>query len=134
MLSLVKTAEEISITEHHKRVRALRCVVSDDPSVQLHHCKGGSMVELLGAAGNPGVGKKVSDWLVIPLNWRYHTGDFGIDNGQGPYKDKAAWEAAFGTQVGHLVQVSLALGYDVFHRAGYPTIRMPHLQHLHGRD
>lgn len=128
-LALLEHPTQKAIDEHWKRVRAMRCIVTANPEVQLHHCKGASMVELLGAIGNPGVGKKVSDWLVIPLHWRYHTGDMGLDNGQGPYKDKRVWELHFGTQVSHLITVSLACGYDVFRRAGF-KVDIPELRHL----
>jgi hypothetical protein len=126
---IIQPPHERGLTAHMKRVRAMRCVVSDDPSVTLHHAKGGSMVKLLGDAGNPGVGKKVSDWLVIPLNWRYHTGDYGIDNGLA-FKGKEHWELAYGTQVSHLIAVSIELGYNVFARAGFGHIRIAELEHL----
>lgn len=129
MFTVVQTETQRGITEHIKRLRAMRCVVSGMPGVTLHHCKGGSMLDLLGQAGNPGGSRKVSDWLQIPLGWRYHIGDYGIDNGMGPYKDKRAWEAAFGTQVWHLIQVSAELGYNVFHKAGF-TVDIAELRHL----
>jgi hypothetical protein len=128
-IAIVQTPDEKALGLHWKVVGAMRCVVCGNPSVTLHHAKGGSMRDLLGDAGNPGKGAKVSDWLVIPLNWRYHTGDLGIDTGQGPYKDKRAWELHFGTQVSHLVTVSLAVGFNVFHRAGF-MVDLPELRHI----
>lgn len=107
-------------TSFEKAVRALPCVVSGHPVVTLHHTKGASMRDLLGDAGNPGKGRKVSDFLVIPLHWRLHTGEFGIDNGMCWHgKDKRRWEEAFGTQVEHLKTVSRELGVNVFRLAGF---------------
>lgn len=120
---------EVSITAHLKRLRSMPCMISGDPRVTLHHCKGGSMRELLGCAGNPGKGAKVSDWLQIPIAERYHTGQFGIDNGMGIYKTKEQWEMAFRTQVHHLVTVSRHVGYDVFARAGF-LVSLPGLEGL----
>lgn len=113
---------EVTITAHEKRLRSMPCMISGDPKVTLHHCKGGSMRELLGCAGNPGKGAKVSDWLQIPIAERYHTGQFGIDNGMGIYKTKEMWEAAFGKQSDFLIRLSRQLGYNVFARAGFRVV------------
>lgn len=119
-LKIVKNPKMAEIEAHHDLVRAMGCLVSGaKEGVTLHHCKGGSMREYLGCAGSPGGGRKVSDWLVIPLHWRYHTGDFGVDTGQGVYKTKEQWEAAFGKQIEMLVRVSRHCGYDVFRKAGF---------------
>lgn len=61
-----------------------------------------------------GLGAKTSDWLVIPLAARYHTGDYGIDGGLGVLE----WESRFGSQVGHLDDVCRELGINVWKRAG----------------
>jgi hypothetical protein len=111
-----------SITAHIKRLRAMPCMISGSKPVTLHHCKGGSMRELLGCAGSPGGGRKVSDWLQIPIAERYHTGQFGIDNGMGIYKSKEMWETAFGKQSDFLIRLSRELGYNVFERAGFRVI------------
>jgi hypothetical protein len=113
---------ERTITAHLKLLRAMPCMISGSKPVTLHHCKGGSMRELLGCAGNPGKGAKVSDWLQIPIAARYHVGDFGIDNGQGIYKTKEQWEAAFGKQSDFLIRLSRQLGYNVFERAGFRVV------------
>jgi hypothetical protein len=103
------------IKEHWNRVAELGCVVSHSPNPTIHHCHGGSLAD---AGINRGGGQKMSDWLVIPLNARYHTGDLGIDSGMGV----RSWEIRFGEQIDYLVQVSLKLGYNVFRKAGidYP--------------
>lgn len=119
LLKIVESPAAREIRDHWDRVVALRCLVSGDPRVTLHHAKGGSMRDLLGCAGNPGKGQKVSDWLVIPLAWRYHTGDFGIDTGQGVYRTKEQWELAFGKQTDMLARISQHCGYDVFAKAGF---------------
>lgn len=129
LLKVIQNPKAKEIEEHWERVIAMRCLVSGDPKATIHHCKGGSMRELLGCAGNPGKGRKVSDWLVIPLQWRYHYGDFGLDNGQGVYKTKEQWEAAFGRQVDMLVRVSRHVGYNVFSKAGF-RVSLPGLAGL----
>lgn len=111
-----------TITAHIKALRAMPCMVSGNKPVTLHHCKGGSMRDLLGCAGNPGKGAKVSDWLQIPLAARYHVGDFGIDSGQGVYKTKEQWELAFGKQSDFLIRISRKLGYNVFELAGFRVV------------
>jgi hypothetical protein len=129
-LHIVKSFDELALEAYHKQLRAGRCVISDRPGVELHHCKGASMVDLLGDAGNPGAGKKVSDWLVIPLHWRWHRGDFGIDNGmclQG--KDKRIWEAHWGKQADFLVRLSVQYKINVFARAGF-KVNVPELEGL----
>ena len=97
------------IRRHWTRVAALRCIISDQPAT-LHHAKGGSMLTELGLLH--GMKKKPSDWLVIPLAEVYHTGYLGIEHGV------RSWERRFGTQVAHLDQICLRLGYDVWERAG----------------
>ena len=66
----------------------------------------------------PGVSRKVSPWLIIPLAKKYHTGDEGIDNGLAHTTE--TWEAQFGTQVEHLDRLSQILGFNLWHRAGIP--------------
>lgn len=129
MLKVIQNPKAKEISDHWERVAAMGCLVSGDPKATLHHAKGGSMREVLGCAGNPGKGRKVSDWLVIPLAWRYHYGDFGIDTGQGVYKTKEQWEAAFGRQVDFLVRVSQHVGYNVFAKAGF-RVDLPELKEL----
>jgi hypothetical protein len=92
-------------------------MVSGRPNPTLHHCHGGSMLEIVGFV-NPGVAQKSSDWLVIPLGAYFHTGPFGIDNGQGRYKSVHQWELAFGRQVDFLDRVCRELGYNVWEHAG----------------
>lgn len=96
--------------DHVTRVRGMRCVVSSRPDgIELHHCHGGSISR---AGIRRGLGQRTSDWLVIPLHWEYHTGQYdpeaiGIDK----------WEMLFGEQVEHLRTVSRFVGYDVLERA-----------------
>lgn len=99
------------IEVHHDRVRHLRCLITGRPNPTLHHCKGGSMIEIIGLHG---ASQKVSDWLVIPLDWLLHLGKLGIDGGVGV----ETWERNYGSQVYHLDHVSYRLGYNVWKRAG----------------
>lgn len=102
------------IKRHWSLVAELGCVVCRSTDVTLHHAHGGSMI---GIAGR-GVGQKTSDWLVIPLSVRYHTGEYGIDLGMGRFTTVDEWERAFGSQMYHLYWVSWQLCYSVFARAG----------------
>lgn len=106
------------IRAHWDRVAKMRCLISGAPDVTLHHCKGGSMIDTFGDAARPGVARKVSDWLVIPIAARFHVGEMGIDTGMGAFRSTREWEEALGTQVEHLTSVSRFVGYNVFERAG----------------
>lgn len=75
---------------------------------------------MLGFGMLRGKSQKPSDWLVIPIAPRYHTGRFGIDSGQPFYGVVDNWEEAFGTQVDFLIKVCNYVGYDVFELAELP--------------
>ncbi len=102
------------IREHWDRVAAMGCLISEQEPT-LHHCQGGSMNRF---GQLRGVSQKPSDWLVIPIHERYHTGKFGIDSGHPYYGDAEMWEREFGSQVGMLTRVCDHVGYDVFELAG----------------
>lgn len=100
----------VSVSQHEKNLRELRCVVSHNPQVTLHHCHGGSVK----AAGwHVGMGQKQNPFLQIPLKDVYHIGDFGIDSGYGV----ESWEKQFGTQMEHLEAVNQQLPYDIWSEA-----------------
>jgi hypothetical protein len=101
----------VEIKAHWTRVAALRCLISTDTRVTLHHCHGGSMI---GRGVMRMKGRKTSDWLVIPIAARFHTGRYGIDMGS---MSVDRWERLFGTQAGMLDLVCARLGYDVWGRA-----------------
>lgn len=101
-----KPADEI--VDHFQRLVSMGCMVSGMPP-QLHHCKGGSMREIIGLHG---MSMKSSDWLCIPLAPEYHTGKYGIERGV------ESWEAAFSTQIALLIKVCDRTGVDVFAKAG----------------
>ena len=106
------------IKRHWDLVAQIGCLISwSDIGVTLHHVHGGSMLEIEGF-NSPGWAQKANDWLVIPINEKFHTGDHGIDNGMGKYKSVTEWEAAFSTQVEFLDQVCRQLGYNVWQKAG----------------
>ena len=97
-----------SVKEHHANVRGLRCVISANPAVTLHHCHGASMTE---AGYHSGGGKRgCGEALVIPLKAQFHVGDDGIDYGVGV----ETWEKWYGTQMEFLKEVGELLGYDLF--------------------
>ena len=98
-----------NVSEHHKNVRALRCVITNNPAVTLHHCHGGSLTELGYASGMAQRGAG-SEALVIPLKAEFHVGDEGIDYGVGV----ETWERWYGTQIEHLKDIGEQLGYDLF--------------------
>lgn len=97
-----------TVKEHHDNVRALRCVVTGNPQVTLHHCHGGSMGEAGYHSG--GAQRGCGEALVIPLKADFHVGDEGIDYGTGVL----TWEKWYGTQIEHLKDVGEQLGYDLF--------------------
>ncbi len=100
----------IAVTKHEKALRQMRCVVSHNPSVTLHHCHGGSLKE---DRWHVGMGQKQNPFLQIPLHNHYHTGNMGIDSGYGV----VSWERVFGTQVEHLNCVNEQLDYDIYEEA-----------------
>lgn len=99
-----------TVREHWNKVAALGCLLSGDPTPTLHHCHGGSMA-MIGV--HKGMGQKTSDYLVIPIAARFHTGDLGID-----VIPVWRWEERFGSQVSHLDDVCRELGYNVWALAG----------------
>ena len=105
--------QRISVSQHEKNLRELRCVVSDMYPVTLHHCHGGSMTELGPHLPNPGMGEKANPFFQIPLLLKFHTGDQGIDGAIG----LAEWEAFFGTQVEFLWEVNSNLDYNIWEQA-----------------
>jgi hypothetical protein len=101
---------DVSVSEHEKNLRQLRCCVTRNPYVTLHHCHGGSMKF---ADWHVGMGQKQNPFLQIPLKAEYHVGDMGIDSGYGVER----WEKDFGTQMEHLAWVNDQLGYNIFAEA-----------------
>lgn len=99
------------IKRHWGRVAKIRCIIRNSPNPTMHHCKSGSMTEIIGLKG---VGMKTSDWLVLPLAWDLHLGAEGIDSGMGVL----TWEAKYGTQVSHLDNLCHLLDYNVWEKAG----------------
>lgn len=100
----------ISVTQHEKNLRELRCCVTRYPYVTLHHCHGASMKD---HGWHVGMGQKQNPFLQIPLKDIYHVGDLGIDSGYGVRR----WEKHYGTQWEHLEWVNDQLDYDIFEQA-----------------
>lgn len=71
------------------------------------------MLELGQEFPNPGMAQRNNPFLQIPLQARYHVGDFGIDYGMGV----KTWEEEFGSQVEHLNDVNGQLTYDLWMQA-----------------
>ena len=113
--SLSKNISETSVAQHQKNLRELRCVICRFPNPTLHHTHGGSMKEY---RWHVGVAQKQNPWLQIPLDVRYHTGNFGIDSHIGV----VTWESTFGTQIEHLRWVDDQLGYDIWAKAKHWAI------------
>lgn len=110
----MSTAE---IRKHWSRVADLGCCVTGGPIPTIHHCHGGSMLDI-------GIyrakGKKPSDWLVIPLAvWLHVMGNEAIDGGKLSVRE---WEARYGTQVAYLDWVCKRLRVDVWARAGIERV------------
>ena len=112
----IPAVKVIPVSVHERNLRNLRCVVSNQFPVTLHHCKGGSMKAVHG--GSPGISQKVNPFFQIPLLAKYHVGDQGIDTGMGEIKTKEQWEERFGKQVDLLHEVNSMLSYDIWIQAG----------------
>lgn len=96
------------IKRYWDAVAALGCVVCQSTwQTTIHHVHGGS------CPGLRGMGQKSSDWLVIGLCQRHHTGKDGIDGSLGV----RSWEERYRPQLWHLLRVGRALGIDTFARA-----------------
>lgn len=116
------------IKRHWNRVAELGCIITHRPHVHLHHCMGGSMIEVVGLHGT---GKKANDWLVIPL---CDEADVGLHEGRNGIHRKGVltWEREWGTQVELLDRLSYMLGYNVWAMAG--TNRKPVMHYQPGID
>jgi len=75
----------------------------------IHHCGGGSMKD---RGVHKGKGTKNSDWLVLPLCMRHHTGQAGIHA-----LGVRSWEALYGTQADWLDLLADELQIDPWARA-----------------
>ena len=103
----------ISVSEHERRLRDMRCVVTESFPVSLHHCHSGSMCELGPEFPNPGWAQKQNPFLQIPLHIDVHVGPRGIDGSLGVIY----WEGLYGSQVEMLHEVNSLLPYDIFEQA-----------------
>jgi hypothetical protein len=97
------------IRRHWDAVAAMGCVVTGMRPATIHHCHGGSM-KLRGV--HRSIGRKTSDWLVIPLSWYLHVGDDGIDR-----IGVLRWERRHGEQASFLDRICTRLGVDVWAKA-----------------
>lgn len=93
---------------HWDAVAAMGCIITGGPAT-IHHCHGGSMKD---RGVHRGAGMKTSNWLVIPLAERLHTGPGGIDGFPRPSVEE--WEAKHGRQADLLDEVARRLGVDVW--------------------
>lgn len=109
-----------TIKDHRTNVGGLPCVITAYPYRTLHHCHGGSLS--LHGWDSGGVGRKQSEALIIPLKAQYHcAGEDAIDGGLGV----DTWEAWYGTQTQHLIDVGGLLGYSLFELAAYWEVDKP---------
>jgi len=108
---VAKKKQSKELQKHWDRVASLGCLISGRPEPTLHHCHGASMKDI---GVHRGKGQKPSDWLVIPLHFDFHTGEYGIDSGMGVI----TWEKRFGSQVSFLDNLSVLLDVNVWRKAG----------------
>lgn len=107
--------DKVPVSVHERNLRNLRCVVSAQHPVTLHHCHGGSMLTMIGGSGNTrGTSQKTNPFYQIPIIMKYHTGEYGIDTGLGVDQ----WEENFGEQLAFLEEVNGLLSYNIFFQAG----------------
>ena len=109
-----KKARPANLQRHFERVSELGCLITGSPYPTLHHPHGGSMKDIGVWRGKS---QKISDWLVLPIRWDYHTGPMGIDSGQ-PWLTVREWEKRFGKQVDMVDKVCRLLGYNCWQLAG----------------
>lgn len=103
-----------AVQEHWEALAAYGCWVCCQPA-QMHHATGGSMK----ARGiHKGMGQKNSDWLVIPLCERHHTGVDGLHK-----IGVAQWEERFGPQAVMLDAITQATQTDVWHNARQERVK-----------
>lgn len=69
------------LKDHMNKVAELGCLVCKRPP-QLHHIR----------PKNTGIGRKSSDWCVIPLCLDHHTGKFSIHNSKKEFEKKIGTE------------------------------------------
>ena len=100
-----------TVSGHHKNVRSLRCVVTQNPTVTIHHCHSGSMADFGYVRGTSQRG--VGEALVLPLKADFHCFDYAGNAIDGSIGIRT-WEEWYGTQMQHLHDVSALLGYNVF--------------------
>lgn len=109
-----------TVREHRTNVGALPCVITAYPYRTIHHCHGGTLSEHGWDSG--GVARKQNEALIIPVKADFHcAGSEAIDGGVGV----DTWEAWYGTQVQHLIEVGEAVGYSLFELAAYWEVNPP---------
>ena len=103
-------ARSARLKRHFDELSDIGCLISCRPNPELHHCKGGSMLTIIGLMH--GISSKPNDWLVIPLDHEFHQGECGIERGV------ESWERQFGTQIKLLDRIVVLTGTDVWDMAG----------------
>jgi hypothetical protein len=96
------------LRSHWDAVAAMGCIVSGAPAT-LHHAHGGSVKD---RGFHRSIGRKSSNWLVIPLSFDLHVGDNGIDR-----IGVTRWEAKYGKQADFLDAIAKRTGVDVWAKA-----------------
>lgn len=89
-------------------IAAMGCIVTGGPAT-IHHAHGASMKE---RGFHRAIGRKVSDWLVIPLAFELHIGDEGIDR-----IGVLRWEMKYGKQADMIDLLCQRLGVDLWQKA-----------------
>ena len=98
----------ITLPQWRAMVAEHGCVICGSPEVQLHHLRGGSAAD---AGILSGLARKSSDWLILPLAARFHTGKEGIH-----VIGVRSWEGLYGTQISLYSVVCEQLGIDGWKR------------------
>lgn len=89
-------------------IAAMGCMVTAGPAT-IHHAHGGSIKD---RGFHRSIGRKTSDWLVIPLAFDLHVGDEGIDR-IGVHR----WELKYGKQADMIDVLCQRLGIDLWAKA-----------------
>lgn len=99
------------IKRYWARVAELGCVITGNSFCEIHHVRGASISDVGIACGGA---QKPSDWLVIPLSYKFHRGEEGFHT-----LGCKSWEQEYDTQLNYLRHVAKCLDVDVFEKAGF---------------
>lgn len=103
----------MKVKQYWQIVGQVRCLITGDPVTTFHHCHGGSMNDEYPDLAR-GKSQKPSDWLIIPISWKYHFGPLGVDTGCMTVRE---WERRYGRQADFLAELAAITDIDAVQMA-----------------